>query len=1137
MSMLTTDLHTSSFSRRALRLLPFAMLLLLSASRAAAQSAMTGGTSETRAPIARQLGWQRAWTYSLGGAHEGTTRMERDVAVRGSLIAVSSQGVPGANDDNDGVLLFDARSVLHYGAAVEPVRRIHSSINRDQQQPGARDAVGILLDGDYVMFGTLGGVVARARLDGQSQWATVPRPDARPGAPILFDMDGDHSPEVVVPLQPTCRDCAAKSYVLAALDRETGQARQIVSDHEWPAALELCAPDLSVVASTKIDTSTATATLVLGCPASADKPGFAHSYSVQNGELVRGEDCPTNTLRGPSLIAEGLADGGWDRQTLRPHARSLQLTSSTSPLLLWEHPLEGQLSSLPVLGDVDLDGSWDVVFVAAGKLVVLATQGHGRAERTTWPPLDIGAYEVTTPATYATVVEPRDRVRWLMTPQAPGESFEPAPADSDPKRFAIGTDLLQSARAGQTVLTSRTECFGHDYALNEGHLVVLVRDQWHRVPDAPWPIDGMRCDVRDASPGLLVHTPDNKAYRLPAPAPWKWLAVLALAALSALLFVLVSTGNNLPPAPPPEDDVRRVLLSDRPRMNLSEALPRQQRLVEGLLNLIDNRETTPPLSVGLFGPWGSGKSSAMHMLRSELARSGRYVDVWFNAWRFHREVQLGPALLQSICDAVAAKSDTVTHLAIAWRRIKDSKLRDILLFLVPTLLVSFMFYVCVRSTVVLGSLASGALVLAGVWLKLIAPLSKVFALDPARLLSAAPKQRLTFVREFSIELREVMQKLPHGMRLIVFVDDLDRCPPERIVDVLETMNMLADAGSAMFVIGADPVVVRGAIEYCHRDMLDNLRRSGSDDVRDFGTRFMAKLITLGVNVPPLSAAEVDPDEQVPSTLGPSSLRRSLMGLRPPTPWLWAIGLVVMAIMLLRQIAEPYGGVARMADVLAQSLIHKEQETSAHAATEAPEPKKPLESSPTEAPRYVSEPEPSANDELSGLRRKLAEPRPSLAISLVTSEMPSPTPTEELSWSRALSLFIMASSGAVGLLLVGLVISQWRKQRALLAERAVGSDAPLFRDKLRAARAQLPPNPREVVRFTNTARFLYHVLGGDKDRPEHWEDDFFRCLLQHWQGAPLASAQPWVAQELSTWLPLPAAKPQTTTRRFKRTRRL
>jgi len=67
------------------------------------------------------------------------------------------------------------------------------------------------------------------------------------------------------------------------------------------------------------------------------------------------------------------------------------------------------------------------------------------------------------------------------------------------------------------------------------------------------------------------------------------------------------------------------------------------------------READTPITVGIFGPWGSGKTSLMRLVQESL-ESGRTTThmeahtVWFNAWKYHEEDALWRALIIRVLD-------------------------------------------------------------------------------------------------------------------------------------------------------------------------------------------------------------------------------------------------------------------------------------------------------------------------------------------------------------------------------------------------------------------------------------------------------------------------------------------------------
>ena len=146
-----------------------------------------------------------------------------------------------------------------------------------------------------------------------------------------------------------------------------------------------------------------------------------------------------------------------------------------------------------------------------------------------------------------------------------------------------------------------------------------------------------------------------------------------------------------------------------------------------------------------------------------------------------------------------------------------------------------------------------------------------------RRLRAAVGLRQRFASEF-----DLVTKALHPHTLLLVVDDLDRCKPESVLDILETVNFLASSGDCYIVLGMDPAWVVSCVgerfkdvaaqiieereaelyEADHHKDVDN--RSGSPDslidaselsddgtrrVTVFARRYLEKLVNVEVPVP------------------------------------------------------------------------------------------------------------------------------------------------------------------------------------------------------------------------------------------------------------------------------------------------
>lgn len=92
--------------------------------------------------------------------------------------------------------------------------------------------------------------------------------------------------------------------------------------------------------------------------------------------------------------------------------------------------------------------------------------------------------------------------------------------------------------------------------------------------------------------------------------------------------------------------------------------------------------------------------------------------------------------------------------------------------------------------------------------------------------------------------------------LVVFIDDLDRCSPEKVADVVEGINLFlaGDFPNCMFVLGMDAEMVAAALESAHAEVISHLPVDAATPV---GWRFMDKFVQLPFVIPPVNKDDLD----------------------------------------------------------------------------------------------------------------------------------------------------------------------------------------------------------------------------------------------------------------------------------------
>ena len=86
--------------------------------------------------------------------------------------------------------------------------------------------------------------------------------------------------------------------------------------------------------------------------------------------------------------------------------------------------------------------------------------------------------------------------------------------------------------------------------------------------------------------------------------------------------------------------------------------------------------------------------------------------------------------------------------------------------------------------------------------------------------------------------------------LAVFVDDLDRCSPEHVVEVIEAINQIfnsAEGRRCVFFLGMDREVVAASIEVAYSDTVQHLRERNSARAEGYGLQFLSKIVQMSLS--------------------------------------------------------------------------------------------------------------------------------------------------------------------------------------------------------------------------------------------------------------------------------------------------
>jgi len=276
--------------------------------------------------------------------------------------------------------------------------------------------------------------------------------------------------------------------------------------------------------------------------------------------------------------------------------------------------------------------------------------------------------------------------------------------------------------------------------------------------------------------------------------------------------------------------------------------------VETLVDVCSSAST--PLTIGVFGTWGSGKTSLMKMVQKCLP--GTFVTSWFNAWKYEKEQTIWRVLLLQVL--------TTIRTAIPDDKVDDiQQLEDLKISLYKPVDREKVGGIKIEWGKMGTGMAEGALQVGLAFLPggtVINDLVKEFrstdksgsALE--KVISAVHREsakihidQIEFLEQFYDRFTKLINTyvVSKERRLVVFVDDLDRCLPEKAIEVLEAIKLFVDVPGCIFVLGLDPDVIARGVEIKYRDF----NRSPGSQINNSidGARYLEKIIQLPFQIP------------------------------------------------------------------------------------------------------------------------------------------------------------------------------------------------------------------------------------------------------------------------------------------------
>ncbi|WP_411719937.1 P-loop NTPase fold protein, partial [Mycetocola sp.] len=251
-----------------------------------------------------------------------------------------------------------------------------------------------------------------------------------------------------------------------------------------------------------------------------------------------------------------------------------------------------------------------------------------------------------------------------------------------------------------------------------------------------------------------------------------------------------------------------------------------------------------PLTVGVLGEWGSGKSSLINIVQAELDSSvePKFLTVGFSPWQYEDYDDVKLSLMQSVLDACSSVTNDPARINALRRFVRvvgafGRKATQVGLRAAPAAAAG------VASALDPSVFDPASAQLIG---KVVGSTAEAIA-DDLDKSEETVEQAVTSLAGFRAKFKEMVDELP-VQAVVIFIDDLDRCLPTTVVDTFEAIRLFLNSPKTAFVIAAHRQIAESAIDAAFPDY-------GRLGGASLGHDYLEKMLQLQITVPKLSVED------------------------------------------------------------------------------------------------------------------------------------------------------------------------------------------------------------------------------------------------------------------------------------------
>jgi predicted KAP-like P-loop ATPase len=255
-----------------------------------------------------------------------------------------------------------------------------------------------------------------------------------------------------------------------------------------------------------------------------------------------------------------------------------------------------------------------------------------------------------------------------------------------------------------------------------------------------------------------------------------------------------------------------------------------------------------PVTIGVHGDWGAGKSSILEMIEAGMAGHGRALCLKFNGWRFQGFEDAKIALIEGIVTGLVQNRSLLTKAGESvkevFKRIDWLKVARHAGGLAVTAVTGM------PTPDQIGAIVGTLKNLASDPAKLATKENYDGVIDSVEglLKPAKSKHVPEEVEEFRKAFDDLLKKAEVD-QLVVLIDDLDRCLPDTAIETLEAVRLFVFTSNTAFIVAADEAMIEYSVRKHFPDLPD------TTGPRDYARNYLEKLIQIPFRIPPLGEAE------------------------------------------------------------------------------------------------------------------------------------------------------------------------------------------------------------------------------------------------------------------------------------------